>query len=180
MFAKRIRDVDDLDWFLGNVVTQEWHFQHNAGRPIAEMVAERKTEFPDFASLIDDYANHFNESICAPVKGSLEIVDALSKRHVPIFGITNFGADFWSGFRPTAPVFDHFTDIIVSGIEKIVKPDPAIFRLALHRFALSPGEGLFVDDRVENVDAARANGFVGHHFTDAAALRTQLAQHRLL
>jgi 2-haloacid dehalogenase len=180
LFAPRIADVDQLNWFLCNVVTPEWHFQHDAGRPIADMVAERKAEFPDHADLIEIYATNFNESIFAPVPGALEIVDELAARDVPIFGITNFGAEFWAGFRPTAPVFDHFTDIIVSGEEKIMKPDPAIYQLALRRFGLSPGEGMFVDDRLENVDGAAANGFAGHHFSDAAGLRRDLARFGLL
>lgn len=180
LYAPRIADIEELDWFLCNVVTQQWHFQHDAGRPIADMVAERKIEFPDYAHLIDVYATHFNESIFAPVPGTLEIVDDLATRDVPIFGITNFGAEFWAAFRPTAPVFDHFRDIVVSGEEKMMKPDPAIYRLALRRFGLEAGEGIFVDDRRENVEAGEANGFVGHHFTGAAGLRTTLAQLALI
>jgi 2-haloacid dehalogenase len=180
LFASRIADIDELNWFLCNVVTQQWHFQHDAGRPIAEMVAERKVEFPDHAHLIDVYANHFNESIFAPVPGALEIVNELAARRIPIFGITNFGAEFWAAFRPTAPVFDHFSDIIVSGVEKLVKPDPAIYHLALRRFGLTQGEGIFVDDRLENVEAGEANGFVGHHFVDATAFRADLARRELL
>lgn len=180
LFAPRIADVDELNWFLCNVVTQQWHFQHDAGRPIADMVAERKAEFPGHADLIDAYATHFNESIFAPVPGSLEIVNELAARRVPIFGITNFGAEFWADFRSTAPVFDHFRDVIVSGEEKVMKPDPAIYRLALRRFALAPGEGIFVDDRPENVEGAKANGFAGHHFVDAPALRAELVDLGLL
>jgi 2-haloacid dehalogenase len=180
LFAKLIADGDELDWFLANVVTEEWHFQHDAGRALADMTAERKAEFPDYAHLIDAYAARFNESIPGPVPGSIEIVEDLAARGVPIFGITNYGAEFWAGFRPTAPVFDHFTDIIVSGVEKLVKPDAAIYHLALRRFGLAPGEGIFIDDRLENVEAGKANGFVGHHFTDAPTLRTALAQHGLI
>jgi 2-haloacid dehalogenase len=180
IYVPRIADADELNWFLCNVVTQQWHFQHDAGRPIADMVAERKAEFPDYANLIDVYAAHFNESIFASVPGSLEIVNDLAARGVPIFGITNFGAEFWAGFRPTAPVFDHFTDIIVSGEEKLMKPDAAIYHLALRRFGLAPGEGIFVDDRLENVVAADANGFVGHHFVDATVLREDLKARGLL
>lgn len=53
LFAKLIEDAEELDWFLANVVTQEWHFQHDAGRPLAEMVPERKAEFPEHAALLD-------------------------------------------------------------------------------------------------------------------------------
>lgn len=180
LFAPRIPDVDELNWFLCNVVTQQWHFQHDAGRPIADMVAERKAEFPDYAHLIDVYAEHFNESIFAPVPGALEIVRELAGRAVPIFGITNFGAEFWTSFRATAPIFDLFGDIVVSGEEKVMKPDPAIYHLALKRFGLAKGEGLFIDDRLENVTAGEANGFAGHHFVDAQTLRTDLVDRGLL
>jgi 2-haloacid dehalogenase len=180
LFAKLIHDVGELDWFLANVVTEEWHFQHDAGRPLAEMVPERIAEFPAYADPINAYATRFVETIPGPVTGMLELVAELAAAKVPIFGITNFGAEFWDQFRPTAPVFDHFRDIIVSGVEKLVKPDPAIYALALRRFGLEPGEGLFVDDRLENIEAAATNGFVGHHFSDAVALRTALNAHSLL
>jgi 2-haloacid dehalogenase len=177
LFARLIHDVGELDWFLANVVTEEWHFQHDAGRPLAEMVPERSAEFPAYADHITAYATRFIETIPGPVAGMIELVSELAARDIPIFGITNFGAEFWDQFRPTAPVFDHFTDIIVSGVEKLVKPDPAIYALALRRFGLAPGEGLFVDDRLENIESAAANGFVGHHFKDAETLRHTLHNH---
>ena len=180
LFAKLIDDQQELGWFLSHVVTPQWHFQHDAGRPVAEMTAERTAEFPQYAALIDAYATRFNETIPGPVEGSLEIVSELAERGVPLFAITNFGAEFWDMFRPTQPIFDHFGDIIVSGVEKLVKPDPAIYALALHRFGLEFGEALFVDDNIDNVISARANGFVAHHFKDAPSLRNELAEYGLL
>ncbi len=180
LFEKLIADPQELEWFLANVVTGAWHFQHDAGRPLADMVAERKAEFPEHADLIDAYVARFNETIQAAVPGMAEIVSDLAARGVPIFGITNFGAEFWAGFRPTKPIFGHFQDIVVSGDEKMMKPDSAIYALALRRFGLAPGEGLFVDDRLENVAAGEENGFVGHHFSDSAALRADIERLGLL
>ena len=180
VFAKLIHDVGELDWFMANVVTEEWHFEHDAGRPLSEMVPERIALYPAYADHINAYATRFVETIPGPVAGMIPLVETLSKKGVPIFGITNFGAEFWDQFRPTAPVFDHFSDIIVSGVEKLVKPDPAIYALALRRFALAPGEGIFVDDRIDNIEAAQANGFVGHHFKGAETLRIALASLNIL
>lgn len=174
LFGKLIDDQRELDWFLQNVVTTEWHFQTDAGRAVADMVAERKAEFPEYAYHLDAYATRFNETIPGPMPGSCEILEELAARDVPLFAITNFGAEFWAGFRPTLPVFEHFRDVVVSGEEKVLKPDPAIYRLALDRFGLAEGEGLFIDDSLPNVEAARANGFHAHHFTDAPALRAEL------
>lgn len=177
LFAKLIDEPEELEWFVTNVVTPQWHFQHDAGRALAEMVPERIAEFPERAALIEAYATRFNETIPGPVVGSLEIVSELAERGVPLFAITNFGAEFWDMFRPTQPIFDHFRDIIVSGTEKLTKPDPAIYELALKRFRLNPNEAIFIDDNLDNVVGARANGFVAHHFTDACNLRTELAKY---
>lgn len=180
LFAKLISDDGELDWFLANVITPEWHFQHDAGRPLSEMVPERIAEFPGHASLIRAYQARFNESIPGPVPGSLEIVRELLANGVPLFAITNFGAEFWEGFRPTQPVFDHFRDILVSGTEKLVKPDRAIYDLATARFGVDPAECLFIDDIAANVIGAEDAGMHGHVFDGAQGLRDKLVKLELL
>lgn len=180
LFAKLIEDPDELDWFMTNVMTAEWHFEHDAGKPLAQMRAERVAQFPAYADYIDAYLTRFNETIPGAVPGSLEIVDALAARGVPLYAITNFGAEFWDEFYPSQSIFRHFRDIVVSGRERLVKPDPAIYRLALRRFGLAPGEAIFIDDSLPNVVAARANGFAAHHFKDAAGLRAELTELSLL
>jgi 2-haloacid dehalogenase len=174
LFAKLIADPRELEWFVTNVVTPEWHFQHDAGRSLADMLPERKAEFPGHDALIDAYAARFNETIPGPMPGSLELVARLDEAGVPLFAITNFGHDFWQAFRPTQPIFDRFRDIIVSGTEKLLKPDPAIYALAIERFGIDPAGALFVDDNAANVAGAEAAGIAGHVFRDAVALEREL------
>ncbi|WP_432768598.1 MAG: HAD family phosphatase [Sphingopyxis sp.] len=177
LFGKLIADPQELDWFVTNVVTPQWHFQHDAGRPLAEMLPELKAQFPRHGALIDAYAARFNETIPGPVPGSLELVKRLDAAGVPLFAITNFGHEFWEAFRPTQPVFDRFRDIIVSGTEKLMKPDPAIYRLAIARFGIDPAGALFIDDVAANVAGAESVGIAGHRFVDASTLeRALLAQ----
>ena len=180
LFARLIADKDELEWFVTNVVTPQWHFQHDAGRPLAEMVPERKAAFPDHAPLIDAYAARFNETIPGPMPGSLELVERLDAAGVPLFAITNFGHEFWEAFRPTQPVFDRFQGIIVSGTEKLMKPDPAIYRLAIARFGIDPAGALFVDDVAANVAGAESVGIAGHQFVDAATLERELMDRMFL
>lgn len=168
------------DHILSEVITEAWHFQHDAGRPLADMLAERIAEFPHAERFLRAYATRFNETIPGPVAGSLEIVRELASAGVPLYAITNFGAEFWAAFRPTAPIFDLFGDIVVSGEEKLVKPDPAIYALAAERFGHAPRAMLFIDDNLANVEAARACGWHAHHFTDAMRLRADLVDRGLL
>lgn len=180
LFAKLIDDEAELDWFLAHVVTPEWHFEHDAGRPLAEMVPERIALFPDHADLIEAYAARFNETIPGPVAGTHAIVDSLSERGVPLFAITNFGAEFWEQFRPTAPIFDLFDDIVVSGVEKMAKPDPSIYELAAGRFGHAPGEMLFIDDNAANIEAAASLGWHVHLFSSAERLGSDLRDRELI
>jgi 2-haloacid dehalogenase len=180
-YATLIAEEEALDAFLRDVVTMEWHAQHDAGRPFAETSAELAERFPEHHELISVYGPRFSETIPGPIPGMHEIVAELDAAGVPLFSITNFSGEFFRPFRTDhAHLFDRFRDIVVSGDEQLVKPDPAIFVLALRRFGLGAGEGLFVDDREENVAAAEAAGFVGHHFRDAATLRTDLERRGLL
>lgn len=180
LFAKLIDDPEELDWFLAHVVTPEWHFQHDAGRPFADMVAERSREFPEYTDHIIAYSRRFPETIPGPVEGMLDMVQALTKQGVPLFAISNFGAESWAQFRPTAPIFELFSDIVISGEEKLMKPDAAIFELALKRFSRRAEHCLFIDDRLENIAAGQAVGLAGHHFRDATALQRELMALRLL
>ncbi len=180
LFGKLIGDADALERFVTTVVTPEWHFQVDQGRAVAEIVAERIAVFPQHEAMIRAYAARFVETIPGPVPGSIELVEALHARGVPLFAITNFGAEFWAQFRPRHAVFDLFGDIVVSGTEKLAKPGAEIYALAERRFATPPNRLLFVDDSRANIAAARARGWHGHHFRDAAGLTRDLAARGLL
>lgn len=180
LYAKLIDDPAALDHFVTTVVTPEWHFQHDAGRPLAEMVAERTEQFPDHAELIGHYVPRWLETIPGPVPGMIDLAEKLALLGYPLFGITNFGVEFWELFRPTAPIFDLFQDIVVSGAEKLVKPDPAIYHLAIKRFGIDPARALFIDDREDNVAGAILCGLQGHVFRDCATLEAELVQRGVL
>ncbi|MEZ0397280.1 MAG: HAD family phosphatase [Anaerolineales bacterium] len=91
----------------------------------------------------------------------------------------------WSGLRAyiTSQGFaDAFDEMIISAEVGLVKPDPAIYRLALERLGVRAAEAVFVDDFIENVEAARAVGMYAIHFRDPdealAALNSALENHR--
>lgn len=180
LIEKLTDDQAERDHVLSEVITEEWHFQHDAGRPLAEMVPERIAAFPHRERFLTAYAERFNETIPGPIPGSLEIVRDIHDAGVPLYAITNFGAEFWAAFRSTAPIFDLFSDIVVSGEEKLVKPDPAIYALAARRFGHEPEAMLFIDDNLANVEGARACGWHAHHFQDAATLRAEFVERGLL
>ncbi|MEE4317503.1 MAG: HAD-IA family hydrolase [Erythrobacter sp.] len=180
LFEKLIDDPQELDWFLNHVVTEEWHFEHDRGRALADMVPERIALFPQYEAHIHAYATRFNETVPGPVDGTHAIVERLHARGVPLYCLTNFGDEFWQAFRPTQPIFDLFADIVVSGVEKVAKPEPRIYEIVEARSAREGTALFFTDDNPANIQAARARGWNAHLFTDAAALEAALADAGLL
>lgn len=180
LFRQLIDDPDELEWFCTHVVTEEWHFQHDAGVALDEMVPARKAQFPDHAHLIEAYRTRFLDTIPGPMPGTAHLIEQLAASEVPLYAITNFGAEFWEEFRPSEPVLDHFLDIVVSGQERLAKPDPAIFELAAQRFGHDPEAMLFVDDNAANIAAARALGWQVHHFAASETLGAELRLRGLL
>jgi 2-haloacid dehalogenase len=180
LFEKLIADPAKLDRFLAEVVTEEWHFQSDAGRPLAEMVPELKAKFPQHAALIDAYRDRFEETLPQEIPGTHDLVRRLAARDVPLYALTNFGAEFWARARRGWPIFDLFADVVVSGEERVAKPDPAIFAVAERRFGSDPSELFFTDDNPANVAAARARGWQAHLFENAAGLEAELVRAGLL
>lgn len=181
LYERLIPAGEALDAFLRDVVTHDWHFQHDAGRSFAETAAELTALHPHHADLIAAWGPCFLESIGDPIPGMHAIVRDLDEAGVPLFAITNFSGEFWKPFRTReAALFDRFRDIVVSGDERLVKPDPAIYALAMDRFGLAPHEALFIDDNPANVDAANAFGIRALLFRDAEQVRAELTAQGLL
>ena len=181
LYERLIEDDRALDAFLRTVATKEWHFQHDAGRPFAETSAELSAEYPEFAEHIAVWGPRFSETIPGMLPGMRELVEELDAAGVPLYAITNFSGEFWVPFRAReAAIFDRFRDVVVSGDERLTKPDAAIYHLALKRFGLEAGDALFIDDRADNIAGAEAVGITGHLFTDAPGLRRALVKRGLL
>lgn len=176
LYRRLIPDAAAMERFLAEVCPPEWNLEQDRGRPWAEAIAERIALFPEHAALIRAFREEWHAMIPGPVPGSLEILAALRARGVPLYAITNFAADTFEESAARFPFLrEAFRDVVVSGREGLVKPDPAIYRLLLARNpGLEAERCLFIDDSPANVRGAEAVGMRGHHFRDAATLAAAL------
>lgn len=176
LFSKLIDDPDELEYFLDRVVPLSWHTEHDRGRPFAESIAERQARFPEYAELIAAYYTHWDETIAGPIAGSVALLEALHTHGMPLYAITNYSAETFPRARAQFPFLAQFRDIMVSGEEGIVKPDPEIFRRAITRWSLRPAHTLFIDDSPANIEAAARLGFRTHLFRGAQGLEAELVR----
>jgi 2-haloacid dehalogenase len=172
---------EEVSWFLENVCTAEWNLEQDRGRSFEEAVAEASARFPDHTEAIAAYHHRWHETILGPVEGTVAILEDLKSQGTALYAITNFNQH---KFRETLERFpflqSSFRDIVVSGEERVLKPDPAIYRLLLDRNGLEAASCLFIDDSPKNVAGAEAVGMQAHHFTSPEALRAHLVRSGVL
>lgn len=80
---------------------------------------------------------------------------------VPVFLISNIGEIHHRFLFRKLDVFSVFRERIFSYEDGLMKPDPAVFDLAISRFSVNPATTVYIDDVQENCATASAAGFQG-------------------
>ncbi len=153
-----------------------WNLEQDRGRTFEEAIAVATALHPDHADAIAAYHLRWHETITHAIEGTVSILEELKAQGTPIYAITNWHQDKFRETRARFAFLGYFRDIVVSGDERVVKPDPAIYRLLLDRNGLEASACLFIDDSPKNVAGAEAVGMKAHHFTSPERLRAELTR----
>jgi 2-haloacid dehalogenase len=173
-------DPEGMERFLAEICTPEWNAGQDAGRSWAEATALLKAEHPAEAARIDAYHLRWEETLGGPIAGTVDILRELKEAGRRLYGLTNWSYETFPIGRARFDFLSWFDGIVVSGEERLVKPDPRIYRLLMERHGLRPDELVYVDDNARNIEAAAALGLHGIHFTEPSALRAELVALGLL
>ena len=180
LYRKLLADEAAVEEFLATVCTPEWNAEQDRGRPFAEGVAELVERHPVHAAAITAYHERWTEMLGGGIAGTVGLLAELRDTGVPLYALTNWSAETFVIARERFEFLAWFDGVVVSGEERLIKPDPAIFRLLLDRFGLDPGTTFYVDDAEANVAAAAALGFDAVRFTGPERLRRDLTARRML
>ena len=180
LYRKLFDDEAEMDRFLSEVCTMEWHHAHDLGVPPEQTVPPLLDAHPEYAEQIWAWPRRSEEMIAGPIEESVEILRALKDRAVPVYALTNMETWTYPDRRERYPFLRWFDGTVVSGFEGVAKPDPRIFKLLLDRFGLAAQTTLFIDDSAKNVAAARDVGMQAVEFESPARLRERLQHAGLL
>ncbi|MCC7039158.1 MAG: HAD family phosphatase [Burkholderiales bacterium] len=173
-------DEAAVDAFLTEVCPPEWNLAQDAGRDFDAAVAALMPAHRDKLPLILAWRDRFEEMIPDALHDTVAVARELKDRGVPLYALTNWSHETFPGQRQRFDFMDWFAGIVVSGEEKVAKPDPRIYRILLERYGLRAAEAVFIDDNPHNAQAASALGLHGVHFRSAAELRRELQELSLL
>jgi 2-haloacid dehalogenase len=173
---RKLFDGDEaaMETFLSEICTPAWHYYHDLGRPFAEGAKLLSRQYPEKTGLIKAWGDRFDEMVLDSIKDTVDMLAELHARQTPIYALTNYPAEAFPVCKKRFDFLNWFLGMVVSGEEKVAKPDPLIYRILISRYKIDPYRAVFIDDSEKNVAAAKGLGFIGIKFTSSETLRLEL------
>lgn len=170
LYRKLLPDEAAIDRFFAETAFDAWNAQMDSGLSFAEGIAAQSARFPHYRPLFEAFFERWHEVIGGAIPESLAVFQALRQAGIRTYALSNFSAETYPLATRRFPFLLDFDGSVISGHERISKPDPAIYELLCNRYSIAPERAVFIDDKRENVEAARRHGMQGVHFTDPLAL----------
>ena len=150
------------------------------GAPARETLEAHAARHPGWADEIRLWFDDWEEMFRAPVPGMVELFEEVKATGVRMLALSNFGRETFEIAKAMHPVLTGFDEAYVSAHLSCVKPDPTIYA-ALEDGSGQSGDALiFVDDKAENIAAAKVRGWKGHVFDGADGWRARLGAEGIL
>lgn len=176
LFRKILATEAEVEQFLSEVDFFHWNEQHDLGQLFADGIADHSQRFPHYQYLFQAYFDRWEESMGVPIEGTIHLARELRAAGYRTLALTNFSAETFPRATQRYAFLLEFEGVLVSGYEKVMKPDPAIYRLLCERYQVTPQRAVFIDDSLKNVQGARQFGMQSVHFQSVDQLVTDLGQ----
>jgi len=173
LYLDYFKNESEMENFLHSVCTDEWNIEQDRGRSLAEGTRLLQEKFPEFHSLIQLYYDKWEVMLHGDIPETVSLLYKL-KQKFSIYGLTNWSAETITIAYERFPFFKEFNGIVVSGEEKMIKPDKRLYHILLDRYNLKAKNTIFIDDNIKNIKAAEELGMNAIHFKSSSQLEAEL------
>ncbi len=174
-YRNYFKDEKEMEYFLAHVCNSEWNAEQDRGRTFEEGIRLLLPQFPQYREAIRLYWQRWEDMVKCEFPESVKLLKQVKEEGYKVYGLTNWSAETFPITYARYDFFRLFDGIVVSGEEKVIKPDPRIFCILLERYGLKAEESVFIDDNPDNAEAAQALGFRAIRFNDIGQVRTEIA-----
>ncbi|KUY20085.1 HAD family hydrolase [Elizabethkingia miricola] len=173
LYQNVFNSEEEMDYFLDNIATLKWNAEQDRGRSFQEATEILQNQYPEFSKEIALYYSQWPVMLKGTIEENVNILRNLHGRY-QLYGLTNWSAESFPYAYKNYDFFSLFNGIVVSGEEKLIKPDERIYELLLNRYNLNASECLFIDDNYENIRTAQAMDFNTIHLAPETVLQEEL------
>lgn len=181
LYRKLLKSEVEIEAFLRDVCNGHWNERQDEGRPFAEGIKELSAQHPGKSDLIQAYFSRWPEMLGGPIHGTVEILKEIhgARKH-GLFALSNWSSETFPFALERFDFLKLFETILLSGRERLIKPDPKFYGLLVERHGVRLEHAVFIDDVDKNVNAARSLGMHAIKFTSPEQLRSELAHMGIL
>ena len=180
-FVNIFKETEEREFFLNKICNDSWNLKQDAGRSINEAELELIPKFPKYESQIKMYYANHRKMIKGTFKESIDVLNYLKNNNYECYVLSNWSAETFNGPQQSMiddyPFLKNFDGLLISGEDKLIKPDPAIYQLAIKRFNLDPYKSVFIDDKIENIQAAKNLNFNTIHLTNPKTIEIDIRKY---
>lgn len=174
-FKDYFNDDEKMEYFLENIAHDEWNIEQDRGRSLSEGTEIQVKKFPEWEKEIRAFYDHWTVMLKSDIPQNVDVLRKLKNTDYQLFGLTNWSAETFPYALENYDFFQLFDGkIVVSGTEKLIKPDPEIWRVLLERYHIQADESIFIDDNPKNIEIAQSLGFKTIHVTPDTHLEQEL------
>ena len=130
--------------------------------------------FPKYEKEIKMFYKNHRKMIKGTFDLSIKVLENLKKLNYECYVLSNWSAETFKGMVDDYPFLLKFNGLLISGEDKLMKPDSSIYELAIKRFNLVPKETVFIDDKLENVNAAKELDLNIIHLIDPNSIESDI------
>ena len=175
-YRERFASADEMEAWLAEVTPGTWNHEMDRGKPFAQAIAERSALYPQHAELLGEWKSQWERMLGDAIEDSVTLLADLRTAGYRVAALTNWSAETFPVARARFPFLGWFEDVVISGVEKLAKPEPEIFQIALRRTGFVAERTVFIDDNQPNITAAASLGMRTILFTNADACRRDLRE----
>ncbi len=179
LYEKVFSDKSEMEYLLNNICTPEWNVKQDAGYPLASATEELKKKHPEYTKEIELFYDGWIKMMGGEISDNTILLKALKEKY-RLFGLTNCSAETFPRIADKLSFLRDLEGIVVSGEEKMIKPDKNLYKVLLNRYNIKAEESLFIDDNYDNIVAAKELGFFTIHVKENIKLKKQLSVYGIL
>lgn len=168
-------DEERRKFFFEKICTMDWNENQDAGYPLQKATDEKVAEFPEWEMEIRAYYGRWEEMLGDAVQGTVDVLQKLrDDKKYRLIALTNWSAETFPVALGRFEFLHWFEGIVVSGEEKMRKPQPEFYQVLFDRYNVDPNKAIFIDDNLRNVKAGRELGLTGIHFHSSEQMAEEL------
>src|SRR3989337_2671020 len=177
LYRKIFKPEEEIIWFRKTICTSKGNDEQDAGRSFEEATEELVAKHPEWEVPVRAWYNRWQETIQGPIHETVDILKTIKEsKNYRLYALTNWSAETFPWALNTFDFLHWFEGIVVSGVEKIRKPNPEFFKILFDRYKIDPTKALFIDDNFKNIEAGKQMGLTAINFQSPVQLKEELNQ----